>query len=89
MLNFSQFSCSWQILFLIVVLCDKLMKAVEFRIADRQVLHLIRLWVTALIIEKDEQGRTTKKQPGKGTPQGRVASPLLLTLKNNTCWEFC
>ena len=59
---------------------DKLMKALEFRIADRQVLHLIRLWLTAPIIEKDEQGRTTKKRPDKGTPQGGVISPLLSNL---------
>ena len=59
---------------------DKLMKAVEFRIADRQVLHLIRLWLTAPIIEKDEQGRTTRTRPDKGTPQGGVISPLLSNL---------
>ena len=59
---------------------DKLMKAVEFRIADRQVLNLIRMWLTAPIIEKDEQGRTTKKRPDKGTPQGGVISPLLANL---------
>jgi len=59
---------------------DKLMKAVEFRIADRQVLHLIRMWLTAPVIEKDEQGRTTKKRPDKGTPQGGVISPLLANL---------
>ncbi len=59
---------------------DKLMKAVEFRIADRQVLHLIRLWLTAPVIEKDEQGRTTRKRPDKGTPQGGVISPLLANL---------
>jgi RNA-directed DNA polymerase len=59
---------------------DKLMKAVEFRITDRQVLHLIRLWLTAPIIEKDAQGRTTKKRPDKGTPQGGVISPLLANL---------
>ena len=59
---------------------DKLMKAVEFRIADRQVLSLIRMWLTAPIIEKDEQGRTTRKRPDKGTPQGGVISPLLANL---------
>ena len=59
---------------------DKLMKAVEFRIADRQVLSLIRMWLTAPIIEKDEQGRTTKKRPDRGTPQGGVISPLLANL---------
>jgi RNA-directed DNA polymerase len=59
---------------------DKLMKAVEYRIADRQVLSLIRMWLTAPIIEKDEQGRTTKKRPDRGTPQGGVISPLLANL---------
>ena len=59
---------------------DKLMKAVEFRIADRQVLHLIRMWLTVPIIEKDEQGRTTRKRSDKGTPQGGVISPLLANL---------
>ena len=59
---------------------DKLMKAVEFRIADRQVLNLIRMWLTAPIIEKDEQGRTTRKRPDLGTPQGGVISPLLANL---------
>jgi RNA-directed DNA polymerase len=59
---------------------DKLMKAVEHRIADRQVLSLIRMWLTAPIIEKDEQGQTTKKRPERGTPQGGVISPLLANL---------
>ena len=62
---------------------DKLMKAVEFRIADRQVLHLIRMWLTAPIIEKDEHGQTTKKRPTQGTPQGGVISPLLANLYLN------
>ncbi|MDO5582374.1 MAG: reverse transcriptase domain-containing protein, partial [Planctomycetia bacterium] len=53
---------------------DKLMKAVEMRIADRTVLHLIRMWLTTPIIEKDEQGRTTKTRPHQGTPQGGVIS---------------
>jgi RNA-directed DNA polymerase len=59
---------------------DKLMKAVEYRIADRQVLSLIRMWLTAPVIEKDVQGRTTKKRPDCGTPQGGVISPLLANL---------
>ena len=59
---------------------DKLMKAVEFRIADRQVLHLIRLWLTTPVIEKNIQGRTTRTTPKQGTPQGGVISPLLANL---------
>ena len=62
---------------------DKLMKAVEFRIADRQVLSLIRMWLTAPIIEKDGQGRTTRKRPNRGTQQGGVISPLLANLYLN------
>jgi RNA-directed DNA polymerase len=59
---------------------DKLMKAVEWRIADRQVLSLVRMWLTAPIIEMDEQGQTTTRCPDKGTPQGGVISPLLANL---------
>jgi RNA-directed DNA polymerase len=59
---------------------DKLMKAVEYRIADRQVLSLIRMWLTAPSIEKDEHGQTMKKRPERGTPQGGVISPLLANL---------
>lgn len=62
---------------------DKLMKAVEHRVADRQVLSLIRMWLTTPVIEKDEQGRTTKTRPDKGTPQGGVISPLLANLYLN------
>jgi len=62
---------------------DKLMKAVEFRIADRQVLSLIRMWLTAPIIEKDERGQTRNKRPDRGTPQGGVISPLLANLYLN------
>ena len=59
---------------------DKLMKAVEFRITDRRVLGLIRMWLTAPVIEKDGQGRTTRTRPSRGTPQGGVISPLLSNL---------
>jgi RNA-directed DNA polymerase len=59
---------------------DKLLACVRMRIADRGVLELIRGWLRAPIIETDE--KTGKPQPprksdGKGTPQGRVISPLL------------
>lgn len=59
---------------------DKLMKAVEMRIADRSVLHLIRMWLTAPVIEKDKENRTSKTRPTQGTPQGGVISPLLANL---------
>jgi RNA-directed DNA polymerase len=60
---------------------DKLMKAVEMRIADGQVLKLIRMWLKSQIVEKRDGGGTTiSGKPEKGTPQGGVISPLLANL---------
>lgn len=56
---------------------DKLMKALEQRISDRSVLTLIRMWLTAPVIEQDKQKRTVTTRPRRGTPQGGVISPLL------------
>ena len=56
---------------------DQLLKAVEMRVADRQVLRLIRLWLEARIEETDERGRKTGHRSRQGTPQGGVISPLL------------
>jgi len=56
---------------------DQLMKAVEMRIADRQVLRLIRLWLETPIAENDEKGRCALHRNPQGTPQGGVISPLL------------
>lgn len=59
---------------------DKLMKAVERRIADRSVLSLIRMWLGAVVEERDENGRRKVSRPKQGTPQGGVISPLLANL---------
>ena len=59
---------------------DQLMKALEMRIADRQVLRLIRLWLAAPIAEDDEKGRRTLRRNPQGTPQGGVISPLLANI---------
>jgi len=51
------------------------------RISDGAILHLIKLWLKAPIVEVDKDG--TKRTVGggknsrKGTPQGGVISPLL------------
>ena len=60
---------------------DKLMKCLQMRISDRSVLHLIRLWLAAPVVDVDDEGRPTMtKSNGKGTPQGGVISPLLANI---------
>jgi len=61
---------------------DKLLKAVQTRVADRSVLSLIRLWLKAVVVESDKKsgGPPKVSRPKQGTPQGGVISPLLANL---------
>jgi RNA-directed DNA polymerase len=57
---------------------EKLMLALEMRIADRSVLSLIRSWLKCPVEERGEKGgRRLSEKPKLGTPQGGVISPLL------------
>jgi len=62
----------------------ELMKSVARRISDGQMLHLIKLWLTAPVEEADERGRTHRttrnRDEGRGVPQGAPISPLLSNL---------
>ena len=53
---------------------DKLLSALEMRIADGSVLNLVRQWLKACA--KEPNGVMVKPK-GRGTPQGGVISPLL------------
>ncbi|TYO95745.1 group II intron reverse transcriptase/maturase [Geothermobacter ehrlichii] len=61
-----------------------LLAVVAERISDGAILHLIKMWLKAPIMEVDRDG--TKRNVGggkgnrKGTPQGGVISPLLANL---------
>jgi len=62
----------------------KLMAVVAERISDGAILHLIKMWLKAPVIEEGRDG--SKRHIGggkgnrKGTPQGGVISPLLANL---------
>jgi len=62
----------------------ELMKSVARRVVDRQMLHLIKMWLTAPVEEADDQGRSTRttrsKDDKRGIPQGSPLSPLLSNL---------
>ena len=53
---------------------DKLQACLRMRIADRQVLKLIRMWLETPVVEAPEEkgGKPKVSRPKKGTPQGGV-----------------
>ena len=68
-----------------------LMKSVARRISDRQVLHLIKMWLTVPVEETDADGGkrlTGGKSQRRGTPQGGVISPLLANLYFNRVLKY-
>jgi len=62
---------------------SNLMAVVAERINDKAILHIIKQWLKAPVIETDNTGRQkyiSGKKNRKGTPQGGVISPLLSNL---------
>jgi len=59
----------------------ELLRSVARRVVDRQVLHLIGMWLNAPVEETDKRGnkkRTTRnRDENRGIPQGSPISPLL------------
>jgi RNA-directed DNA polymerase len=62
----------------------ELMKSVARRVVDRQMLHLIKMWLRAPVEERGDDGRikrsTDNRDQKRGTPQGAPISPLLSNL---------
>lgn len=70
---------------------SELVKCVARRVVDRDVLHLIKMWLKAPVEERDEQGNrrmTGGKGSKQGTPQGGVASPMLANLYMNRFLKY-
>lgn len=64
----------------------ELLQCVARRIVDRQMLHLIKMWLKVPVEERDENGKrrlTGGKGNDRGTPQGGVISPGLANLYMN------
>ena len=64
----------------------ELMTSVARRVADKAVLHLVKMWLKVPVEERDEQGRprySGGKLSKQGTPQGGVISPLLANIYIN------
>lgn len=59
----------------------KLLKLISQRISDRNVLHLIKLWLKSAVIEDGKISGGRKNRIG--TPQGGVISPLLANIYLN------
>ena len=69
---------------------EKLLKEVAKRIVDKNILRLIKMWLTAPVVEEDEDGKKKYQPNDKGTPQGGVISPLLANIYLNildTFWK--
>ena len=65
---------------------SELQQCVARRIVDRQMLHLIKMWLKVPVEERDENGKrrlTGGKGQDRGTPQGGVISPALANLYRN------
>lgn len=61
-----------------------LLQSVARRVVDRQILHLIKMWMEAPVEETNDRGNTNRtthsKDNNRGIPQGSPISPLLSNL---------
>jgi group II intron reverse transcriptase/maturase len=70
---------------------NELLEQVAKRIVDKHILKLIKMWLTAPVVEEGEDGKKRYKGNYKGTPQGGVISPLLANIYLNvldTIWKL-
>jgi RNA-directed DNA polymerase len=69
----------------------ELLQCVARRIVDRDMLHLIKMWLKVPVEERDKNGKpqvSGGKKSMCGTPQGGVISPLLANLYMNRFLKY-
>src|SRR5579864_6829511 len=69
----------------------ELMQSLARRVVDRNLLRLIKMWLTVPVEERDGKGKrrmTGGRQNRKGTPQGGVISPLLANVYMNRFLKY-
>lgn len=62
---------------------ERLIKLLARRLSDGSMLHLLRQWLDAPIVEEERDGRRRVLPNKQGVPQGGVISPLLANLYLN------
>jgi RNA-directed DNA polymerase len=62
---------------------DKLIQMIAERISDRHILNWIKQWLSAAVVEQDQEGKRRYRKAKRGTPQGGVISPLLANIYLN------
>jgi len=59
----------------------ELLRSVARRVSDGAILHLVKMWLKAAVVEGNDEGTPIRRGPGnRGTPQGGVLSPLLANI---------
>jgi RNA-directed DNA polymerase len=69
----------------------ELLQSIARRIVDRDVLHLLKMWLKVPVEERDEKGHrrlTGGRKNTCGTPQGGVVSPTLANLYMNRFLKY-
>lgn len=69
----------------------EMLRSIARRIVDRDVLHLLKMWLKVPVEERDEKGNRRLTGGGKntcGTPQGGVVSPMLANLYMNRFLKY-
>jgi RNA-directed DNA polymerase len=69
----------------------ELLRSIARRIVDRDVVHLLKMWLKVPVEERDEKGNRRLTGGGKntcGTPQGGVVSPMLANLYMNRFLKY-